>query len=243
MKLVKAEIKNYRLLHDATITFDENTTSIVGKNNSGKTSLSSIFNVFLNEAGKSFSFDDFSLACHPDFIKAYKSYQAITVENKERKILEIQDEIPKIQLFLTIKYSENDNWANLQPLFTSLKESDEIVLLCEYAPDSTEIFLKNLQEAMKDLTAYSDVELFNKIKSHYQNHYKINIRPHSETEGVENISREDTKKLIKAKFINAQRVLDDSNAESRSKLSRIFQDQFKMKQKRMKRNPKNFYKR
>lgn len=228
MKLIKAEIKNYRLLHNVTITFDGNATSIVGKNNSGKTSLSSVFNVFLKESNKKppFDFEDFSLASHCDFIKVYKSYREITSENKEQKISELQKDIPKIQLFLTIKYSEIDNWSNIRPLFTSLEESDEITILYEYAPDSTEVFLKNLQAALKDLT-YSDDALFKKIKSHYQDHYKINIRPYSEAEEAENVSRADINKLIQTEFIDAQRVLDDSNAESRSKLSKIFQAQFK----------------
>ena len=228
MKLIKAEIKNYRLLHNVTITFDGNATSIVGKNNSGKTSLSSVFYVFLTESNKKppFDFEDFSLACHCDFIKIYKSYQEITPDNKEQKVSEIQKAIPKIQLFLTIKYNENDNWSNIRPFFSSLEESDEITILCEYAPDSTEVFLKNLQEALKDLT-YSDEELFKKIKSYYQDHYKIRIRPYSEAEEAENVSRADINKLIQTGFIDAQRVLDDSNAESRSKLSKIFQAQFR----------------
>ena len=228
MKLIKAEIKNYRLLHNVTITFDGNATSIVGKNNSGKTSLSSVFYVFLTESNKKppFDFEDFSLACHCDFIKIYKSYQEITPDNKEQKVSEIQKAIPKIQLFLTIKYNENDNWSNIRPFFSSLEESDEITILCEYAPDSTEVFLKNLQEALKDLT-YSDEELFKKIKSHYQDYYKIRIRPYSEAEEAENVSRADINKLIQTGFIDAQRVLDDSNAESRSKLSKIFQAQFR----------------
>lgn len=227
MKLIKAEIKNYRLLHNVIITFDGDATSIVGKNNSGKTSLSSIFNVFLKESNKKppFDFEDFSLASHCDFIKVFKSYQEITSENKEQKISEIQKEIPRIQLFMTIKYSEKDNWSNIRPLFTSLEESDEITILCEYSPDSTGAFLKNLQDALKD--SNSEEALFNKIKSHYQDHYKINIRPYSKEEETENISRADINKLIQIEFIDAQRVLDDSNAESRSKLSKIFQAQFR----------------
>lgn len=205
--------------------FDGEATSIVGKNNSGKTSLSSIFNIFFTER-KSFSFEDFSLASYSDFIKTYKLYEEITAENKEEKIKEIQKGIPKIQLFLTIKYGEHDNWANIKPLFTSLEESDEIIILCEYAPISTEAFLKDLQESMKSVS-YSDEELLDKIKSHSVDHYKINIRPYSESEEAEKISQADINKLIQVKFINAQRVLDDSNSESRSKLSKIFQDQFK----------------
>ena len=55
MKLIKAEIKNFRLLHDVRITFDGNATSIVGKNNSGKTSLIKFLVYFLLDLGKVFS--------------------------------------------------------------------------------------------------------------------------------------------------------------------------------------------
>ncbi|MCX5726867.1 MAG: AAA family ATPase [Candidatus Saganbacteria bacterium] len=226
MKLIKAEIKNFRLLHDVSITFDKSATSIVGKNNSGKTSLSSIFSLFLSESAKEFPFEEFSLACQGSFIETYKQYESISEENKEEKISEIQEQIPKIQLILTIKYGKEDNWSNILRFFTSLEEGDEIKILCEYAPDSTEKFLRDLKVAMGEVP-YSDIELLNKVKSHYLNHYKINLRPISESEETENISREDIKRLIQIKFINAQRVLDDSNSESRSRLSRIFHDLFK----------------
>jgi len=226
MKLIKSEIKNFRLLHDVSIKFDSNATSIVGKNNSGKTSLSAIFSIFLSEAGKGFSFEDFSLACHDDYIKAYKLYESINEENKEETLSNLHEMIPKIQLILTIKYGKDDNWSNIRPLFTSLEESDEIKILCEYAPYSTEQFFKDLKNAFNGV-AYSDAELLNKVKSHYLTHYKTKLRPLSESEEAENVSKEDMKRLIQVKFINAQRVLDDSNSESRSKLSKIFHDQFK----------------
>ena len=104
MILIKAAIKNFRLLYDVDITFDENTTSVVGKNNTGKTSLSLVFNMFFNENNKRFPFEDFSLKSHDKFIAAFKTYREINEENKEEKIKEIQSEIPKIQLLLTLKY-------------------------------------------------------------------------------------------------------------------------------------------
>ena len=223
MKLIKASIKNFRLLHDVDITFDENTTSVVGKNNSGKTSLSLIFNMFLTENNKHFPFEEFSLKSHVKFIKTFQTYGEITEENKEEKIKEIQSEIPKIQLRLTLKYGAEDNWANIKPFFTNLEEGDEITILCEYAPDSTEKFFKKLSE----LKINGDNEkLIKNIGSHYQSYYKINIRPYSEFEETENVHRTDLNRLIKAKFINAQRALDDSNIESKSKLSKVFQQQF-----------------
>ncbi len=223
MKLIKASIKNFRLLHDVDITFDENTTSVVGKNNSGKTSLSLIFNMFLNENNKNFPFEDFSLKSHEKFIKTLQTYGEITEDNKEEKIEVIQSEIPKIQLLLTLKYGPEDNWVNIEPFFTNLEESDEITILCEYAPDSTEKFLKKLSDLKKE---GAQDELIKNIKSHYQSYYKINIRPYSGIEETENVPRTVLNRLIQAKFISAQRVLDDSNSESKSKLSKVFQQQF-----------------
>ena len=223
MKLIKAYIKNFRLLHNVEITFDHNATSIVGKNNTGKTSLSSIFRIFLND--NKFPFDDFSLKSHNRFINTYKYYQNITEETKELKLKRIQKIIPKIQLCLIIEYDERDNWANLKPYFINLEEGNELTILCEYAPESTEKFLKDLNKSMSDIS-YSDEELIKKISSLYQNYYKINVRPYSESEETENVKLSDFKNLLQAKFIKAQRVLDDSDIESRSKLSKVFQNQF-----------------
>jgi len=220
MIIKSAKIINFRLLHNVDITFDENTTSIVGKNNTGKTSLSFIFDTFLNGNNKPpFKFEDFSLKSHSKFLEVFESYKEITPENKEEKLEEIQREIPKIKLLLTLKYGSEDNWANIEPFFTKLEESDEITILCEYAPDSTEKFFKKLSDLNED-------ELIKNIESHYQSYYKINIRPYSETEKTENVPMTVLNRLIQAKFINAQRVLDDSNTESNSKLSKVFQQQF-----------------
>jgi len=225
MRLIKARIINFRLLHDVEISFDQKTTSIVGKNNTGKTSLSSIFKIFLNENNSQFPFEDFSLKSHRRFISTYKYYQNINSEKKELRLKRIQKLIPKIQLFLTIHYDENDNWANINPFFVDLSEKDELTILCEYAPESTEKFLNALNASMQD-REYSSDELIKNISDIYNNHYKINIRPYSEQEETENVKRSYLKNLIEAKFINAQRVLDDSNSESKSRLSKVFQNQF-----------------
>lgn len=61
MRVESARIKGYRLFEDEVISFDESTTIIVGRNNSGKTSFVELFYKFLG-SGKSatFSIDDFS---------------------------------------------------------------------------------------------------------------------------------------------------------------------------------------
>jgi len=82
MKLIKAEVQNFRLLEKITINIDKSTTAIVGKNNTGKTSFSKLFDIFINE--RSFSFDDFSLKTYPVFKWVHKVFTKIDEENNEK---------------------------------------------------------------------------------------------------------------------------------------------------------------
>ena len=65
MQLSKIKIKNYRLLIDAELEVDPQTTLIVGRNNTAKTSCFSCISDVLD--GKSISFDDYPLLKREDF--------------------------------------------------------------------------------------------------------------------------------------------------------------------------------
>jgi predicted ATP-dependent endonuclease of OLD family len=223
MKLTKVQVKNFRLLHDVNITFNEGTTAIVGKNNSGKTSLTTVFNIFLNS--KSLEFSDFSLESHKKFIEIYKLYEKITEDNKEDTLLAIKKECPKIQLYLTIKYDDKDNWTTIKPFFSTLEDNDEIIILCEFSLKSTENFLEKLSELMS-ATEYSDVKLIDKISGCYHEYYDNKIKPYSEHNETDCVSFKELNNLVLAKFINAQRGLDDGSSENSSKLSKVFHKQF-----------------
>jgi len=223
MKLTKAKVQNFRLLHNVEMYFNETTTAIVGKNNSGKTSLTTIFYAFLNS--QKFDFSDFSLGSHKSFTQAYELYKNQTQDNEEQTLKEIQKTIPKIQLYLTIKYDENDNWALIKPFLTSLDDSDEITVLCEYAPKSTLKFLEELSKLISEID-FNNKTLLQKISEYYQDYYEVSIRPYSESEECNNVNRAYFEKLVSAKFINAQRVLADGNSENNSKLSKVFHNQF-----------------
>jgi predicted ATP-dependent endonuclease of OLD family len=60
MKLQKAHIKNFRRLEDVQIDFDQAETVFVGPNNSGKTSATAAFRLFLEK--QEFRIHDFSVA-------------------------------------------------------------------------------------------------------------------------------------------------------------------------------------
>lgn len=218
MKITNIKIRNFRLLGDVEINLEDITTAIVGKNNSGKTSFSEIFNIFMNN--RKFEFEDFAMDSHQRFQDIYELFLEITTENKEVKIKEILKIIPKIQLIITVKYNENDNWNNIKPFLTSLDNNDEIKVLFEYLPKDTEKFLSTIQANLAD-----NKNFINKVKLFYANHYHIAIRPYSEAENTELVEFSDVQKLLQCHFIEAQRDLEDSKS-SNTKLSSIFQKQY-----------------
>ena len=60
MKISSIEIKNYRLLQDAILDLDAKTTVIVGRNNTGKTSLLHLLKQILDN--KPLVYNDFPIA-------------------------------------------------------------------------------------------------------------------------------------------------------------------------------------
>ena len=64
MKISSIEIKNYRLLQNAILDLDAKTTVIVGRNNTGKTSLLHLLNQILGN--KPLVYNDFPIAIRKD---------------------------------------------------------------------------------------------------------------------------------------------------------------------------------
>ncbi|MCT7909435.1 ATP-dependent endonuclease [Arcobacter lacus] len=218
MKITNIKIENFRLLDNVEINLEDITTAIVGKNNSGKTSLSEIFNLFMNN--KKFEFEDFSMTSHKNFQDAYNLFLQLTAENKEETIKKILEIIPKIKLLLTIEYTESDNWVNIKPFISSLEETNQIKILFNYSPKDTEKFLNTIQTNFLDNDVFID-----KVRLFYSNYYHTTIQPYSETENTELVEFSDVQRLLQCHFIEAQRDLED-NKSNNTKLASIFQKQY-----------------
>ena len=63
MLIKHVEIENFRLLRDVALGLEERTTLIVGRNNSGKTSIAELFRRLLSDKSPAFRLEDFSLDC------------------------------------------------------------------------------------------------------------------------------------------------------------------------------------
>jgi len=88
----RVKAKNFRLLADIELVLEPRTTVVVGRNNSGKTSLSEIMQRFLGQANPTFQIEDFSCVAHDAFC------QALDAKNRGLSDVEIRERLPTIEL-------------------------------------------------------------------------------------------------------------------------------------------------
>lgn len=121
MKIKKIKVDNFRLLKDFSIDLENQLSLVIGKNNTGKTSLLSVIEKFLTEKS-SFSINDFNLD---------RQEELKTLETKSS--IKIEDDFSlRIQLLFEIHYSDTDNLQNLSSLILNLESKNIVVLGFEY---------------------------------------------------------------------------------------------------------------
>jgi putative ATP-dependent endonuclease of OLD family len=72
VSIKKVRVEGFRLLSDVEITMEPTSTIIVGRNNSGKTSLTDVFDKFTGESEAKFRLEDFSAGSRSKFVNASK---------------------------------------------------------------------------------------------------------------------------------------------------------------------------
>ena len=100
MRLHKVEIQNFRLLTKVELLLEARSTVIVGRNNSGKTSLTELFRRLLGDSTPSFRLEDFSLSVHEGFWKAFQA------KEQKKSDDEIRALFPTIEVKLTVDCPE-----------------------------------------------------------------------------------------------------------------------------------------
>ncbi len=133
MKIKQIHVSNFRILEDFKLDVEDVLSLVIGKNNSGKTSILTVIDKFLNQSDKNkFVFEDFNL----NFIEQMKSM----VEDKNSlSEVEFNEAFYGIKLRLLVSYSDTDNLANIQRLMLDLDpDNDSIVLGFDYSLHYTE---------------------------------------------------------------------------------------------------------
>jgi Predicted ATP-dependent endonuclease of the OLD family len=125
MKIFKIQIENYRLLKNFSIDLEDELSLVIGKNNTGKTSILSVLDKFLNQSDKNkFYFDDFNIDFKKEVQNLIEEDYVIDKNNYQNK---------GIKLKLFIQYTETCNLENVSRVMMDLDpENNYIVLGFEY---------------------------------------------------------------------------------------------------------------
>ena len=118
MYIERIKVQNFRLLQDFSIDLQQDLSLVVGKNNSGKTSLLKVMDKFINGGESKFQFEDFSLAYHTELEKLFSESIIEEADYKE----------PGIYMYLLVRYSDDDDLEYISPL-VSLDEDNYYVCL------------------------------------------------------------------------------------------------------------------
>ncbi|MBY0486134.1 MAG: ATP-dependent endonuclease [Flavobacteriaceae bacterium] len=239
MKITKVEVQNFRVLENVSVEFDDSITLIVGRNNSGKTSLADVFNNFFSDKSK-FRFEDFSLISHSHFLNTLRLFEAYekavdNVEDDDEILIKekaFKAAIPRIKINIFLEYEDSDDGklASISNFIMDLDDNrKDILISCEYGIFEIEKTLKmflNIKADYKDsFIAFlrNNPNVFEKkfftVDSVNPKYKELIERPWE----IENV--------FIPKFIHAQTNLDDKTEDSSKGLSRGFESYFRLNKK------------
>ncbi|WP_109301041.1 ATP-dependent endonuclease [Aquimarina sp. AU474] len=221
MKIKNARINNFRLLKNIELSFNNKSTVIVGRNNSGKTSLTEIFRRFFSESNsQKFKLEDFSISAISEFRQALSSKLAGEEDNT------IRDLFPKIELELVIDYDDNkSDYGVLSEFIIDLEESNtEAIINISYQLKEGKI-----KAFFHELDDPNHVDFLSAIRERILKFFTTEITTIDPIDNT-NITKVDQSKLLEligVDFINAQRGLDDITQSEKDVLGKILSSIFK----------------
>lgn len=120
MKINKIKIMNYRLLKNFQLDLEDELSLVVGKNNTGKTSVLYVLDKFINSSNTNFSWNDFSIKFREELIESVSSNNEYpyTPEN-----------FSGICLRIFIEYDSSDNLSNISDYMLDLDENNNNIIL------------------------------------------------------------------------------------------------------------------
>lgn len=206
MHIQKVRIEGFRLLQDIEITLESMSTVIVGRNNSGKTSLTDVFDRFTGDSAGRFRLEDFSAGSRTKFFDAKK----LRDENATPE--EVLAALPKITLTLTFAYETTE--PNLGPLSAFVIDLDATsttaIVRVEYAPKLSTL------HALLDVPPPSDgvdskTHFLRALRETLTKAYSIQVSAVDPTDNTNQRHFEGTAALaalMQCNFVRAQRTLD-----------------------------------
>jgi len=224
------EINNYRLLANVEINLDTNTTIIVGRNNSGKTSLMDLINKVTH--GNKLTFHDYPISCREGFYKATERYinNEISYADFVKGVL-----CPSIKFSVSYELEKpEESLGALAPFIIDTDMDTTIAaILSEYRftiseENFKECFTMEQDEAdINDKISYSSIQKI--IKKQFSSFFTLvieAINPKDKSD-KQNKTLNELSELFPVYIIRAERGMDESELINRNPLSSILTRLFK----------------
>ena len=230
MKLEQITIEGYRAHSKTTFSLEDDLTVIVGRNNTGKTSLVEVIDKFIGQNAR-------NRLRTTDFAAEERNTLSKALEEKKTED-EAEKYLPHITLNLLIGYDlskeKKADTAVIAPYFTSLDtECKQLEVECRYAPQDAKTLWGKLLAASTDQTNIDQDKLLALIEK--AGEYKVTYRAKSvlkehqtdPANAANELKREDVQRIINTEFIYAQINLDDTSTDGGHYLSTAFEDFYK----------------
>ena len=149
MHLQKIHIKNYRLLKDVEICLDSTLTLIVGKNNTGKTSIANLIRKVL-DGEKTLVIDDYPLDCRSQLYETMEEYWSGAIGRED-----IKKRLAETKVSFYVDYSEEDEDQSLGGLRPFIIDVDDQCTVAQI-------------DAVYEFVEAKAEELFTKCKERYE---------------------------------------------------------------------------
>lgn len=225
MWLSRVTVCNFRLLREVEIPLDNKITLLVGRNNSGKTTLAEVFARFLQPSQPNFTIADFSSECYPEFLEAWNAY----AEGNEE---EAREHLPEISLTMEISYS--NDLPEYGPLAAAIVDLDidctTALIRCSYSLQGgrlSELFadVRNNKTAGQEMPLEDLIKI---IRDPVQRLYsrQITAIDPNDAENTRKLDIEALRRIITVDFLKAQRGLDDEKERPKDLIGKIFQNLF-----------------
>ncbi|MEW8049494.1 MAG: ATP-dependent endonuclease [Candidatus Thiodiazotropha endolucinida] len=224
MYIHKVTVRNFRLLTNVELALEVQSTLVVGRNNSGKTSLSEVIRRFLVDSNPKFQIEDFSNASYEGFCDALKA------KNAGRQDDEVRALIPYIELRLLFQYDPEQQ--DLGPLGDFVIDLDpdcnEALVVARYELRDGALETLFADKPVGDSTEEDRLAFFQLLRERVPALFVANIwaeDPNDHTNRKQ-MTVNALRFLLKAGFVNAQRGLDDDTSRDTDVLAKILEGLF-----------------
>ena len=221
MHVEKISVKNFRLLHDVDLMLEQQTTVIVGRNNSGKTSLTEVMRRLLTEGSPTFRLEDFSFCAHQCFWDAFISASSGVDE------AEVRTQLPSIEVKLTMSYSMSEPLGLLSNFIVDIDpDCTKTLIVVRYALKDGK--LNALFEGLLNNDETTRSDFFRALRDRIPLLFTTTmtaVDPNDPT-NERAVDSSAVRTLCASGFISAQRGLDDASQKDRAVIGKVMESLF-----------------